>query len=246
MSIVTRSQSGLRAPKKVIRGTLYRPSTGHWNGPGIPVVPHEKCAGLLRGIQNYHMDVKGWFDIAYNYIVCQHGVIFEGRGLNVCNGANGTNVGNNTSHAVMWMAGKGDPFPQDEKNGFRRAVRFISDQTHAPDSAIAHRDHKATECPGNERYNWIHAGMPGATLAPSPALPSGLPVLREGSRGDHVIVLQTVLRNKAGQNLVVDGVFGPATKAAVINIQRFFKLTPTPDGVVGPKTWGVIHYLARH
>jgi len=39
-------------------------------------------------------------------------------------------------------------------------------------------------------------------------------------------------------NLVVDGIFGPNTQAAVIAFQRIFGLTP--DGIVGPLTWGRI------
>lgn len=250
MNYVPRSVSKLRPPKRVNKGNLNRPSTGHWNGPRVPAVSHDKCASLVRGIQNYHMDAKGWNDIAYNFVVCRHGYVFEGRGLNVINGANGTNEGNRTSHAVMWLAGEGNPFTDAEKHGFREAVKYIDRMTNAPYDAIGHRDHKSTECPGDERYNWISQGMPGHTVTPSvPNLPivTGAPVLRIGSKGDAVVLLQTVLRNKAGQKDVrVDGVFGPATHEGVKNIQRYFKLTPTPDGVVGPKTWGVIQYLMNN
>jgi peptidoglycan hydrolase-like protein with peptidoglycan-binding domain len=53
-----------------------------------------------------------------------------------------------------------------------------------------------------------------------------------------VVYLQKLLRRDS-QNIAVDGDFGPKTRAAVINVQRFFRLVP--DGIVGPKTWGALH-----
>jgi hypothetical protein len=58
---------------------------------------------------------------------------------------------------------------------------------------------------------------------------SPLPVLKMGDRGDEVKVLQKALGIKD------DGDFGPATKAAVVALQKKHKLYP--DGVVGKNTW---------
>jgi hypothetical protein len=35
--------------------------------------------GILRGIQAYHMDGRGWSDIAYNFVVDKYGGLWEGR-----------------------------------------------------------------------------------------------------------------------------------------------------------------------
>lgn len=165
MKFVSRKEWGARSPRYSYKAELSSPSTGHWNGPTITVGgktiwDHTKCAGLVRGIQNFHMDDKGWSDIAYNFVECPHGYTFEGRGINVINGANGTNAGNRTSHAIMALAGEGNPFTDNEKIGFKSCVSYISDLSEAPNVAIGHRDHKSTECPGNARYSWIHNGMP--------------------------------------------------------------------------------------
>ncbi len=34
---------------------------------------------ILRGIQNYHMDARGWFDTGYNFLIDKYGRIWEGR-----------------------------------------------------------------------------------------------------------------------------------------------------------------------
>lgn len=59
---------------------------------------------------------------------------------------------------------------------------------------------------------------------------------------DLTLYAQGVLRLKAGQPITIDGDFGPSTSNAVKNLQGFFGMVV--DGVVGPKTWGVIDMLA--
>lgn len=165
MNLVTRKAWGAREPKYRNGAHLTAQSTCHWNGPKITVGgkttwDHSKCASLIRGIQNFHMDGKGWSDIAYNFIECPHGYTFEGRGINVINGANGTNSGNRSSHAIMCLAGEENPFPDAEKIGFRECVMYVANQSGALEGCKGHRDHKPTACPGDARYKWVREGMP--------------------------------------------------------------------------------------
>ena len=60
------------------------------------------------------------------------------------------------------------------------------------------------------------------------------PTLRPGDSGAAVIELQQLL-NAKGLNITVDGVFGDATRAAVVQFQRQNGLVA--DGVVGTQTW---------
>lgn len=53
-----------------------------------------------------------------------------------------------------------------------------------------------------------------------------------------VETLQRVLNHKAGQGLGVDGIFGPATEAAVRNVQRIAGMTE--DGIATPAVWEVL------
>lgn len=62
-----------------------------------------------------------------------------------------------------------------------------------------------------------------------------MPILRRGSIGEAVQLLQSQINLIATQKLVVDGEFGPATETAIKAIQKSKKLVV--DGVVGPQTW---------
>jgi peptidoglycan hydrolase-like protein with peptidoglycan-binding domain len=76
------------------------------------------------------------------------------------------------------------------------------------------------------------------------ALPDGgpMPTLQEGSSGDVVRALQTVLTNGAPSDWGttpqgIDGEFGPLTKASVEAFQAWGGVTV--DGIVGDQTWSV-------
>jgi hypothetical protein len=72
-----------------------------------------------------------------------------------------------------------------------------------------------------------------AALATVPAKPT-LMLTNPYTRGLVVADLQTAL-NKHGGKVVVDGIFGPLTEAAVKIFQKVRGLVP--DGIVGPVTW---------
>lgn len=60
------------------------------------------------------------------------------------------------------------------------------------------------------------------------------PTLRQGDSGAAVSELQQLL-NANGINIAVDGIFGNATRAAVVQFQQQNGLVV--DGIVGPQTW---------
>ena len=59
-------------------------------------------------------------------------------------------------------------------------------------------------------------------------------MVRQGSIGDPVKQLQTMLNFLGGSPLVVDGIFGPKTRARVVQFQLQAGLVQ--DGIVGPLT----------
>ncbi|MFA5527564.1 MAG: peptidoglycan-binding protein, partial [Peptostreptococcales bacterium] len=63
-------------------------------------------------------------------------------------------------------------------------------------------------------------------------------ILQVGSRGTDVMEIQSLLK-KIGYNPgQIDGIFGQQTRQAVLNFQRDNNLIP--DGIIGPATWRVL------
>lgn len=70
-----------------------------------------------------------------------------------------------------------------------------------------------------------------------------LPILKNGSKGDTVRTLQTLLnakgyKGKNGKALTVDGIFGANCGYAVKALQRAGNITA--DGIVGEDTWNLV------
>jgi putative chitinase len=81
-----------------------------------------------------------------------------------------------------------------------------------------------------------------ALMLSGAAAKQGRPVLRRGSKGEDVAVLQSMLR-RLGYRLTIDADFGAATELAVMRVQAARKLTV--DGIVGPATWRVLEPKTR-
>jgi hypothetical protein len=88
-------------------------------------------------------------------------------------------------------------------------------------------------------YTWPAISQWVGHLTDVVALP-GEAAISEGSAGDLVVWAQEHLL-AAGENVAVDGGYGPRTVAAVRNFQAIHGLVP--DGVIGPQTWsGLFRY----
>jgi hypothetical protein len=177
---VTRSQWGARPPRSRTLADLYQ-DTAHYGGPspwgsGVDrssperfalTADHARCATIVRAYQAFHMDSRGWQDIAYSSLVCPHDYVYEGRGPGIRTAANGTNAGNSSSHATCYLAGEGDPLT----DGAKRA--FLHESARLSGLDKVHSDWKATGCPGDPLRRWVHAGHPhpGGSTPPPPDRP---------------------------------------------------------------------------
>ena len=159
--LITRAEWGARAPKSWTKINASYGSTGHWEGPelGWPW-GHASCFSKVRGIQNFHMDSRGWEDIAYSGVTCGHGYVFEGRGPGKRTAANGTNVGNNTAYALCYLGGIDDGFTDEGELAMAAGFNWLQSEGGAGPHRNGHRDWKSTVCPGDEIYTWIHLGQP--------------------------------------------------------------------------------------
>lgn len=252
MQFVSRKDWGARAPEKKTGINLgqARGIAVHYSAGDTDLDEHSRCAERVRAIQRMHMNDRGWADLAYNWLVCRHGVIFEGRGWGVRSAANGTNEGNAQFHAVCYLdddkAGTQDVTPEA-----RSALALVIRETWRKGWGAEVKPHsyfKSTGCPGAELRAWISSGgykdtTPVAKPVTQPSRPPADPVLKAGSKGQAVKDLQSRLNALIHAGLTVDGDFGPATEGAVKLFQRDRGLTP--DGIVGPKTKAELAKPAR-
>lgn len=260
--LLTRAQIGLRPPLATPAAVASEGQTAHYGGPSPwgagpdrstparfrDTTDHHRCASIWRAWQAFHMDTRGWNDIAYNSGICPHGVRLEGRGPRRRSGANGTNTGNARSTATCYIAGDSDPITVEAKTAYLDECSRMGSPPR-----WQHGDWKSTACAGPsirawKAQGWPRPGAPAPAPQPPPIIPPRppggtvsvtmtFPVLRSGSRGADVRKLQRIIRDHAGGGVTVDGDFGPQTDRRVRDLQRFFGLPV--DGVAGEKTWRV-------
>lgn len=150
----------------------------HYEGTRVPEVEHSKCDDRWTQIRKAHLanTAEGYSDVAYNWAVCNHGVIFEGRGLGKRTGANGTQALNRTHYAILWMGGTSGvvtPSPAAIK-AIQEVIRYL--RVHGTGKEIkGHRDGHPTACPGEPLYALVKSGKlepvdakPAPTYAPYP------------------------------------------------------------------------------
>lgn len=123
-------------------------------------------AARVRAVQNLHMDVNGWSDIGYNYLVDPNGVSYDGRGggenvigAHLC-GKNSNTMGvcmlgtftsvrptNNAEYTLKrilaWKTVQRGLNPIGTGFHVDRTIHVIS----------GHRASCATDCPGNALFN---------------------------------------------------------------------------------------------
>lgn len=111
-------------------------------------------------MQRFHMETRGWLDIAYNHVVCRHGYAFVGRGFGVRSAANGTNAANDRYHAVCFLGddsmGRADVTPEARLALEQMIAEYRRRYRRARD-VRPHSDFVATACPGNELRALISA-----------------------------------------------------------------------------------------
>lgn len=156
MVIVSRSVWAARPPRAVtplVPAQVKGVAVHYSSMDADRVDDHADCAARVRGIQRFHMDTRGWNDIAYNFLVCQHGFVFEGRGKGVRSAGQGTNEGNDGYHAVCFLGG--DRADRDDVTGAGRDALgwIIRDLPHA--EVRPHSFFTGTSCPGDELRGYV-------------------------------------------------------------------------------------------
>lgn len=170
--LTTRKQWGARPPSSPLAHLDLSQIYGEaWHYTGGPPGErfHINCARQVRGIQNYHMDSRGFRDIAYNFLVCRHGGIFEGRSYGFHSAGQGCESGdpgmakngNDHYHAVCFLGDDNTLLTDAAKRAFLALHEDLYQRFHVQANGyhiLGHKDICNTSCPGEHVYQWIKAG----------------------------------------------------------------------------------------
>lgn len=158
MEIVSRADWGAVSPTHT---TPFKSKKGfqlhHFASPRARS-DHNLCDNDVRNVQTVHMTdpERLWSDIAYNWLVCNHGAAFEGRGWNARSGASGATDCNESRLAIAWMGHSDkDVFDIIAANVIKELERE-GNQRGWPSSVVGHRDCSQSACPGNLLYWWMN------------------------------------------------------------------------------------------
>jgi len=118
----------------------------HWPGT---VRPTDDDAEWLRGIQNYHMDEKGWWDIGYSHAAGRDGTLYECRGWAIRGGH--TVRHNTTSYGLVFLVGTDEEEPTAAQYDAGARWLKIGQEEGWFDGVVvrAHREVANTDCPGD-------------------------------------------------------------------------------------------------
>jgi N-acetylmuramoyl-L-alanine amidase len=108
----------------------------------------------MQAIQNYHMDVKGWSDIAYSFVIFDDGSIYEGRGWGIKGGH--TENHNSISHGICFAGNfeleKPTLLSLDSCRWLIARGIELGKIAKGTQPTGGHRDTKPTACPGDNLY----------------------------------------------------------------------------------------------
>lgn len=214
----------------------------HWTGARYDSRPHDECEAYLRGIQAFHMDARGWADIGYSLMCCQHGAVFVGRGPGHRNAANGNEELNAAHYAVLGMVGNSGLItpPAAMLDALVDAITYLRAAGGAGEEVKRHADGYPTECPGPALSAWVQAGAlrPGS-LGADLAFP-GIAAFDDTVLSLASLVAQCAL-NRAGFPVRLSAIWDAASISACAAFQRAQGWTgASADGMPGPATWALL------
>lgn len=218
-------------PKRRVRRIFLHCSATDATGPDY------EGEGLVRTIKRWHTAPKkpggrggrGWSDIGYHFLIDKAGRLMKGRNLEKNPIAQRGH--NRATIAICCHGLAGAKFTEYQRATLTELCVGINHAYGGHVSFHGHREVAAKACPVFDYRVWLDLDRYG-NLGGSSFIEQAPGLLREGDNGPAVTELQQRL------NITADGVFGPATKRAVLAFQRRMGLEP--DCIVGPRTRRVL------
>ncbi|HPB30195.1 MAG TPA: N-acetylmuramoyl-L-alanine amidase [Candidatus Sumerlaeota bacterium] len=178
-TICNRACWSARAPKSYSYMTSLNRAVIHHTAQATDfnTTSQSTSAANVRAIQNLHMDVNGWADIGYNFLVDKLGYRFEGRYNSMTQMTRGAHDGVNTnSFGFNVMGYFHTPYNQQPPTVMRNALYdLIAWRMPNPFTGFGsgtynsktvgyvcgHRNVVATACPGDLMYQYIGTNYTG-------------------------------------------------------------------------------------
>nr|XP_033334212.1 peptidoglycan-recognition protein LB-like [Megalopta genalis] len=149
-------------------------------------IPHycynqKSCSAIVRSYQDLHIDVRGWFDIGYSFVIGEDGNAYEGRGWDSV-GAH--SPGYNTQSIGICIIGDYSDFLPNEAalNALSNLIDYgvslgkISENYRM----IGHRQARPTLCPGDHLYAYVQKN-PRWTKNPIPKIAATVATVNQSS-----------------------------------------------------------------
>lgn len=193
MQIISRNEWGARPARWTNFAFLSLGMCTHWEGPTMGFYDEIQAYDKVKSIQNFHMDGRGWADIAYNFVISRWGQVFEGRGWNKNNAANGGWANTNNEYlAVCYLGGINDPFTAEAKLAYLELRTEYVTKHGGGLRAYTHGDilswfGDGTQCSGS-LVDWTHNVLDNAPIGTLP--PINVPTI-PGLEDDEMKLLKT-------------------------------------------------------
>ena len=148
MDIRTREWWRAREPKAV-RKLPQGPAPEvifHW--PGVDYGIRKALQEVLRSIQDYHLDSKEWYDIAYNFAVDRNGTIVALRGFGVEGGH--TKDHNDRSLGILLLLNLDEEVSTPMTDAVAQLLRHAESEGHISrkTTILGHNELANKPCPG--------------------------------------------------------------------------------------------------
>ncbi len=249
---------GARAPSRAVPVWDQRPVriiVHHTATANVEDYSRGAAESIAHGIQDFHMDRRGWIDTGQNFTISRGGYVLEGRHRSLevlreghqhvegahCTGQNVEAVGIENEGTYSTLT------PPDRMwQRLLAMCAYICRQYGiVPTEIGGHRDFKDTICPGDAFYAMLPrlrtevADALGQPLSDRAARRASWPLLRLDSSGPAVEAAQHLLRAAGLTGVQPNGRFDEATAAAVRQYQQAHR-TEEVNGLIGGETWPLL------
>jgi hypothetical protein len=249
---------GARPNRRVVHVEAQRPVrilVHHTATPNVDDLSREAADRLARGIQDFHMDGRGWLDSGQHFTISRGGFVLEGRHRSLealrsgrlqvegahCTGQNLVSIGIENEGTYSAAEPTGPLWERLRELCAHACAQYGI----APTEIVGHRDFKDTLCPGDVLHGMLPrlrgevAGLLGQRVEGAALDPPTWPLLRPADRGPVVRTAQHLLRAAGHDEVVEDGRFDPVLEGAVRAFQAEHA-TEEVNGLIGGETWPLL------